>query len=96
MVRIMEADEALKDIRHSLHELAQPLAAVTGLIDLLLLEQQGDGSFHTDVELISQKLEKVLQIVAHIREMARMATQREEERLYLQERSPAKGGRPGV
>uniref|UniRef100_A0A7V4LE00 histidine kinase n=1 Tax=Desulfobacca acetoxidans TaxID=60893 RepID=A0A7V4LE00_9BACT len=70
----MEPLEALSDIRRSLHELAQPLAAVTGMVDLLLLEQEGDSPLLQDIQLINERLEKVLEIVAHIREIARAAT----------------------
>jgi signal transduction histidine kinase len=72
----MQASDALKDIRHSLHELAQPLAAVTGLIDLLLMEQQPDNPLYDEIQTISTKLEEVLDIIAHIREIARAASQR--------------------
>lgn len=70
----MKSDEALIDIRQSLHELAQPLAAVTGMVDLMLLEQEGDNPLYQDIELINERLEKVLEILAHIRDIARAAT----------------------
>ncbi len=72
----MQASDALKDIRHSLHELAQPLAAVTGLIDLLLIEQQPDNPLYDEIQTISNKLEEVLDIIAHIRDIARTASPR--------------------
>ena len=71
----MQASEALKDIRHSLHDLAQPLAAVTGLIDLLLLEGQSDNPLYEEIQIISDKLEQVLDIIAHIRDLTRTASQ---------------------
>jgi signal transduction histidine kinase len=72
----MQTSDALKDIRRSLHELAQPLAAVTGLIDLLLLEQQPQNPLYEEIQTISNKLEQVLEIIAHIRDIAREASQR--------------------
>lgn len=75
----MQASDAIKDIRHSLHDLAQPLAAVTGLIDLVLLEGQSDNPLYGEIQLISEKLEEVLDIVAHIRDLARAASQRSSE-----------------
>jgi signal transduction histidine kinase len=71
----MAINDPLKDIRHSLHELAQPLAAVTGLVDLLLIDRQLDQELFQDIQLISQKLDRVLDIIAHIREIVRVATQ---------------------
>ena len=62
----MESNRALYDIRRSLHELAQPLAAVTGIVDLMLLEQREDSPLYQDIQMINQRLEKVLEIVAHI------------------------------
>lgn len=73
----MQASDALKDIRHSLHELAQPLAAVTGLVDLLLIEQQPQNPLYEEIQTISDKLEQVLEIIAHIRDIARQASQRQ-------------------
>jgi signal transduction histidine kinase len=72
----MQESDALKDIRHSLHELAQPLAAVTGLVDLLLLEGRPDNPLYEEIQVISDKLEHVLDIIAHIRDIARTASQR--------------------
>jgi signal transduction histidine kinase len=72
----MQASDALKDIRHSLHELAQPLAAVTGLIDLLLIEHQPDDPLYEEIRVISDKLEEVLEIITHIRDVTREASQR--------------------
>ena len=70
----MESNRALYDIRRSLHELAQPLAAVTGIVDLMLLEQKEDSPLYQDIQLINERLEKVLEIVAHIQTITRSAT----------------------
>lgn len=70
----MEPQKALSDIRRSLHELAQPLAAVTGIVDLMLLEQGEDSPLFEDIQLINERLEKVLEIVAHIQTITRSAT----------------------
>ena len=70
----MEAKNAIKDIRQSLHELAQPLAAVTGLVDLLLLQRKVDAGLQSEIQLISDRLEKVIIIIGHIREIIRAAS----------------------
>ena len=70
----MKPNKALYDIRLSLHELAQPLAAVTGIVDLMLLEQREDSPLYQDIQMINERLEKVLEIVAHIQTITRSAT----------------------
>jgi len=70
----METNKALSDIRLSLHELAQPLAAVTGIVDLMLLEQREDSPLYQDIQMINERLEKILEIVAHIQTITRSAT----------------------
>lgn len=83
--RLEHADPCL-EIRHTLHELAQPLAAVAGLVDLLLLQMdESDAGFY-EVQMISQQLEKVLEIIGQIRRIAREAT--EAERGGLEPPSP--------
>jgi signal transduction histidine kinase len=69
----MEASEPLQNIRRSLHDLAQPLAAVTGLVDLMLLEMDEKDPMIHEVQMISQQLEKALEIVGQIRRLAREA-----------------------
>jgi signal transduction histidine kinase len=64
------------NLRHVLHDLAQPLATVTGLIDLMLLELDERDKMFREVQLISQQLEKVMQIVGEIRRMTREAADR--------------------
>jgi signal transduction histidine kinase len=61
------------NLRHFLHDLAQPLSTVTGLIDLMLLELDERDKMFQEVQLISQQLEKVMEIVGEIRRMAREA-----------------------
>ena len=58
------------NLRDILHDLAQPLSTVTGLIDLMLLELDERDKMFQEVQLISQQLEKVMQIVGEIRRMA--------------------------
>jgi signal transduction histidine kinase len=70
----MKALEPLQNIRRSLHDLAQPLAAVTGLVDLMLLEMDERDPLLQEVRQISDQLEKVLEIVEEIRNLAREAT----------------------
>jgi signal transduction histidine kinase len=69
-------------LRHFLHDLAQPLSMVTGLIDLMLLELDERDKMHQDVQLISQQLEKVMQIVGEIRRMTIEAA--EHQRISLE------------
>jgi signal transduction histidine kinase len=74
VIKAMEPNQALEDIRRSLHDLAQPLAAVTGIVDLMLLEQQGESPLYEDIHLINERLDKILEIVAHIQAITRAAT----------------------
>ena len=69
------------NLRHCLHDLAQPLSTVTGLIDLMLLELDERDKMFREVQLISQQLEKVMEIVGEIRRMAREAADRERKTL---------------
>ena len=64
------------NLRDILHDLAQPLSTVTGLIDLMLLEMDERDKMFQEVQLISQQLEKVMEIVAEIRRMALEAANR--------------------
>jgi signal transduction histidine kinase len=66
-----------KNIGQHLHELAQPLSAVTGLIDLLLLEMDEHDKLFQEVQLISRQLEKVTEIIKEIRQLAREAAEYE-------------------
>ncbi len=45
-----------------------------GIVDLMLLEQQGESPLYEDIHLINERLEKILEIVAHIRAITRAAT----------------------
>ncbi len=65
------------NLGHYLHDLAQPLATVTGLVDLLLLELDEQDSLFTEVQLISEQLGKILTIIAEIRRIAREAADHE-------------------
>ena len=65
------------NLRHFLHDLAQPLSTVTGLIDLMLLELDERDKMFQEVQLISQQLEKVMQIIGEIRRLAQEAAERE-------------------
>ena len=62
------------NIRQALHDLSQPLAALTGLIDLMLLEIDEADPKLKEVQTVSEQLEKVLEIVDEIRRMARDAS----------------------
>ena len=65
------------NLRHVIHDLAQPLATVTGLVDLLLLEMNEQDKMFQEVQLISDQLEKILTIIGEIRQIAREAAERE-------------------
>jgi sensor histidine kinase regulating citrate/malate metabolism len=69
------------NLRHSLHDLAQPLSTVTGLIDLMLLELDEQDKMFQEVQLISQQLEKVMEIIGEIRRMVQEAAERERKPL---------------
>jgi signal transduction histidine kinase len=68
------------NIRQAVHDLCQPLAAVTGLIDLLLLEMDETDPKLKEVQTVSEQLERVLQLVGEIRQMARQASGAEPHR----------------
>ena len=70
----MNFGEPGKHIRRRLHDLAQPLSVLTGLVDLMLLEMEERSPFYRDVQMMSQQLEQVLRIVGEIRHLAREAT----------------------
>lgn len=71
---ITTSEDQLLDIRHSLHALAQPLAILTGLIDLLLMEVDESDPKMRDLRLISEQLDNIRQIVGEIRRLARDAS----------------------
>ena len=72
------------NLRHFLHDLAQPLSTVTGLIDLMLLEMDERDKLFREVQLISRQLEKVMTIIGEIRRMAVEAADRERKTLEPQ------------
>jgi len=61
-------------IRQALHDLSQPLAVLTGLVDLLLVAIDETDPRLKDIQVVSDQLEKVLQIVSEIRQMAQEAS----------------------
>ncbi len=69
------------NLRHFLHDLAQPLSTVTGLIDLMILELDEHDKMFQEVQLISQQLEKVMEIIGEIRRMAQEAAEGERKPL---------------
>lgn len=66
--------EMIQRMRQSLHDLSQPLSALMGLIDLLLMEMSDTDSRLKEVQLASDQLERVLQIVTELRGLAREAS----------------------
>jgi signal transduction histidine kinase len=71
---ITTSSDQLLDIRQSLHALAQPLAILTGLVDLLLLEVAEDDPKARDLHRISEQLETIRKIVGEIRLLVRDAS----------------------
>jgi|WetSurMetagenome_2_1015567.scaffolds.fasta_scaffold1398633_1 signal transduction histidine kinase len=70
----MPSADPCKHIRRLLHDLAQPLSVITGTVDLMLLDVDERNPFAGDIQMISQQLEQILEIVAQIRTLAREAT----------------------
>jgi signal transduction histidine kinase len=65
----MKEESALQNIRKMLHELAQPLSAITGTVDLLLLEIDENSPIFKELEMINNQLQQALDIVAEIRRL---------------------------
>lgn len=87
------SSDTVRKIRQSLHELAQPLAALTGLVDLLLLEMDAADPMSIEVQLMSEQLEKALQIVGEIRHIARETSPAEPIRISApQDQVPGEQG----
>ena len=55
------------NLRHILHDLAQPLATVTGLIDLMLLELDERDKMFREVQLISHQTNNLFLIFPALR-----------------------------
>ncbi len=70
-----------ENLRTFLHDLAQPLSTVTGLIDLMLLELDERDKMFQEVRLISQQLEKVMAIIGESRRLAQEAADRDRKTL---------------
>ena len=68
------APNTFLDLRRSLHDLAQPLGALTGMVDLLLQELPETDPMTQELRLMSEKLETVLHIFGEIRRLAREAS----------------------
>jgi len=71
----MEHLDALLEIRRSLHELSQPLAAATGMVELVMLELPESQACYQEIQIIDQQLAKIVEIVAAIRRIAADASQ---------------------
>jgi signal transduction histidine kinase len=65
------SSDTIRNIRQSLHNLAQPLAVLTGLVDLLLLEMDHADPTLQDVRQISEQLERVRHIVGEMHRLVR-------------------------
>jgi len=72
----MQEESVLKAIRNLLHELAQPLSAITGMVDLLLLESDEDSPIFQELGMVNDQLQQALEIVAEIRRLTREASTR--------------------
>jgi signal transduction histidine kinase len=66
-----------QSLRHFLHDLAQPLATVTGMVDLLLFELDEHDKVFQEIQLISSQLEKIITIIGEIRQLVQEASERE-------------------
>lgn len=66
-----EVRDPLGNMRRSLHDLAQPLAVLAGLVDLMLLDMEETDPRHQEIQLINQQLEQVLSIIGEIRRLVR-------------------------
>jgi signal transduction histidine kinase len=66
-----------ENIGQHLHDLAQPLSAVTGLIDLLLMEMDEHDKLFQEVQMVSWQLERATEIIKEIRQLAREAAEYE-------------------
>jgi hypothetical protein len=77
------------NLRQSLHDLAQPLATITGLVDLLLLELDEQDKMFEEVHLISAQLEKILTIIGEIRQIVRAAAAHEKNSQDPPQSSPS-------
>ncbi len=72
----MESADLLPHLRRSLHDLAQPLAAVIGMVDLMLLEMHEGDPWFQEIETISWQMDKALKIVEELRRTARKAMEK--------------------
>lgn len=72
----MQEESVLKAIRNLLHELAQPLSAITGMVDLLLLESDENSPIFQELGMVNDQLQQALEIVAEIRRLTREASTR--------------------
>jgi hypothetical protein len=68
------SSDQLHNIRQSLHALAQPLAILTGMVDLLMLEVEEDDPKVREMRLISDQLDQIREIVGEIRRLVRDAS----------------------
>jgi signal transduction histidine kinase len=66
-----------ENLSRILHDLAQPMATVTGLVDLLLLEMDEQDKMFQEVQLINEQLEKIMAIISEIRQIVREAAKSE-------------------
>ena len=76
-------------LQQFLHDLAQPLAAVTGMVDLLLLKLDESDKIFREVQLMSAQLEKIMTIIGEIRQIARAAAEAELKSSQPSESSPS-------
>lgn len=67
MQLITDLMNSVKAIRTSLHDLTQPLAVITGTVDLLLMELDENSGVTSDIKKISDQLELIFDIIENLR-----------------------------
>jgi len=70
----MDFTDPCKRIRGRLHDLAQPLSALAGLVDLMLMEMDERSPCYREAQLMNQQLDEIFKIVRDVRSLAREAT----------------------
>lgn len=72
---ITDLMNSVKAIRTSLHDLTQPLAVITGTVDLLLMELDENAGVTGDIKKISDQLELIFNIIEELRGVTRHVTE---------------------
>jgi len=57
------------------HEIGQPLTSISGLIDLLLIREKGEGGSRKRLELMKKEMERLTGIISRFKNFARVSAQ---------------------